>query len=420
MKHALAPVAALLISVAILMTGLGLQGTLLPVRASLEHFSTLAIGAMGASYFLGFTVGCLKGGELVKNVGHVRVFLAMTALGSAAPLIHGLILNPLAWSLLRFLTGFCFAVLFVVIESWLNERSSNADRGFVFSTYVMITLTVIAAGQMTTLLYDPQGLELFVIASVLVSLGAVPVALSTSATPEQPHEVQLDLRRLLRISPAGSLGCLVAGISQGAFWSLSPVFVSAYESDVSLAAWFMAASVLGGGLAQWPLGYISDKLGRRETLFASASAAAVVGAVIVASADQLGIFGLSLLGAAWGAVAFPIYSIAVANANDHADPRDYVMVSSGLLLLYGTGAIVGPFAASALMTVIGAAGLYAMASVVHVLLAAYVLLRLFRGATVPDEQHIAFGDALATAYSASQIYEEEIMLRAEEEGIPDA
>ncbi len=86
MKNALAPVASLLVGVSILLTGLGLQGTLLPVRASLEAFSTLSIGVFGAAYFLGFTLGCLKGGELVKNVGHVRVFLAMSALASAAPL----------------------------------------------------------------------------------------------------------------------------------------------------------------------------------------------------------------------------------------------------------------------------------------------------------------------------------------------
>lgn len=415
MKHALAPVAALLISVAILMTGVGLQGTLLPVRASLEEFSTFSIGLIGAAYFLGFTLGCLKGGELVKKVGHVRVYLAMTALGSAAPLVHGLVVNPLAWSLLRFLTGFCFAVLFVVIESWLNERASNDDRGFVFSTYVMITLTVLAGGQMITLLYAPEGLELFVIASVLVSLGAVPVALSQSQSPEQPTEVEVDLKRLLRISPSSTLACLAAGMALGAFWSLAPVFVSTYQDDVSLAAWFMASTVLGGALAQWPLGHVSDKLGRRKTLLAAATAGAVIALVIVGTADQLGIIATSLLGGAWGAVAFPLYSIAVAHANDYAEPTDYVMVSSGLLLMYGGGAILGPFLASAVMSFSGASGLYAMTGVAHLLLAIYVLLRMFRRASVPDERHTPFGDALATAYSASQVYEEEMLHQAEEE-----
>jgi len=420
MKYTLAPVAALLIGVAILMTGAGLQGTLLPVRASLENFSTLTIGVIGAAYFLGFTLGCLKGGELVKSVGHVRVFLAMTALGSASPLMHGLILNPLAWSFLRFLTGFCIAVLFVVIESWLNERSSNEDRGIVFSTYVMITLTVLAAGQMMTLLYNPEGLELFLIASVLVSLGAVPVALSKSQSPEQPTDVEVDLKRLFRISPSGTLGCLVAGTALGAFWSLAPVFVDAFQDDVSLAAWFMSAVVLGGALAQWPLGFISDRIGRRKTLSVAALLGALVGTLMVISAGELGIVGISLLGVAWGSFAFPLYSIAVAHANDYAEASDYVMVSSGLLLMYGGGAILGPFAASAVIWLAGPAGLFVMSAIVHLLLSVYVLARIFRRESAPDAQHIAFSDALATTYSASQIYEEEMVLQAEEESQPAA
>ena len=132
MKHALAPVAALLIGVSILLTGQGLQGILLPIRATLENFSTISIGVIGAAYFLGFTLGCLKGGELVQRVGHVRVFAAMTALASAAPLLHGLVVSSWVWSFLRLLTGFCLAVLYVVIESWLNERSTNANRGNIF------------------------------------------------------------------------------------------------------------------------------------------------------------------------------------------------------------------------------------------------------------------------------------------------
>ena len=415
MKHALAPVAALLIGVAILMTGSGLQGTLLPVRASLEHFSTISIGVMGAAYFSGFTLGCLRGGELIKSVGHVRVFLAMTALASASPLIHGLVLDPFAWSLLRFLTGFCFAVLFVVIESWLNERSSNEDRGLVFSTYVMITLTVLAGGQMMTLLYEPEGLELFIIASVLVSLGAVPVALSKSVTPELPQDAQVDLRRLFSISPAGLVGCLATGIANGAFWSLAPVFTSALSDDTSLAAWFMSSTVVGGAAAQWPLGHLSDKFGRRKTLLAAASIAAVIALFTVVTYGELGFVGINLVGAAWGFFAFPMYAIAVAHANDYAEPEDYLVVSSGLLLVYGIGAVTGPFVASAVMTFTNPAGLYLLIGVVQVVLAAYVLHRIFRRPSVPADQHIAFSDALATAHTASQIYEEEFLHHADED-----
>ena len=415
MIRALTPVAALLIGVSILLAGQGLQGTLLPVRASLEAFSTFSIAVIGAAYFLGFTLGCLKGGELIKSVGHVRVFLAMTALASATPLIHGLVLHPLAWGLLRFMTGLCFAILYVAIESWLNEQSTNENRGIVFSTYVMITLTMLAAGQMMTLLYDPEGLELFIVASVLVSLGAVPVALSKSKTPELPVEVTVDIRRLIRISPAGTAGCLATGLANGAFWSFAPLFTAAISDDTSLAAWFMSSTVVGGALAQWPLGFLSDRLGRRKTMLGSALAGTVVAAMIVLAVADLGFIGINLLGAAWGFFAFPMYAISVAHANDYADPSDYVMVSSGLLLMYGVGAIIGPFAASAVMMLFDANGLYVSTALVHLLLVVYLTQRIVRHESSPQEDHIAFSDALATAHTASQVYEEEILHLAEED-----
>ena len=419
MKHILAPVAALLISVSILLAGQGLQGTLLPVRASLENFPTLAIGIMGAAYFLGFTLGCLRGGELVQRVGHVRVFLAMTALASATPLLHGLVLNPIAWGLLRALTGLCFAVLYIVIESWLNACSTNENRGTVFSVYVMITLTVLAAGQMMTLLYDPAGSELFLIASVLVSLGAIPVALSLSPPPEQPTAVELDMRRVFRISPAGSIGCLAVGLANGAFWSLAPVFTAGMSTNTSLAAWFMSSAVLGGALSQWPLGFASDKFGRRKVILGAALFGVGIAASVLLSGNALGFWAVNLVGAAWGAVAFPLYAISVAHANDYAEPEDYVMVSSGLLLMYGMGAIAGPFVASLFMSYIGAVGLFGFSAIVHSALAIFVMHRMLQRTSMPDEQHMAYSDALATAHTASCVYEEEYQQNVEAEAPHD-
>lgn len=346
MNKTLASVAALLISVSILLTGQGLQGTLLPVRASLEAFSTLSIGIIGATYFFGFTIGCLKGGNLVRRVGHIRVFLAMSAIASASPLIHGLILDPVTWGLLRWLTGFCFAVLYIVIESWLNDAATNENRGVIFSIYAMITLTVMAAGQMMILLYDPSGLELFIIASVLVSLGAVPVALSTSPSPQQPQVVTVDLRKLFEVSPSGTLACLASGLANGSFWALGPVFATNVGGNVSLAAWFMTAAVLGGAIGQWPLGILSDRVGRRKVLVAVAMIGFGVSAVMFALTPTLNTYSAIILGAFWGALAFPLYTIAVAYTNDYADTSDYVTVSGGLLLTYGIGATIGPFIAS--------------------------------------------------------------------------
>ncbi|MBT8090044.1 MAG: MFS transporter [Gammaproteobacteria bacterium] len=407
MTKALAPVAILLISVSILLTGQGLQGTLLPVRASLEDFSTIAIGTMGAAYFFGFTVGCLKGGELLRRVGHVRVFLAMSALASASPLLHGLIIQPLVWGSLRMLTGFCFAVLYVVIESWLNELSDNENRGVIFSTYAMITLTVFAGGQMMTLLYDPQGLQLFIIASILVSIGAVPIALSTSPIPQQPQTVSVDVKRLFEISPSGALACLVTGLANGAFWALGPVYATSLTNTVEIAAWFMTSAVIGGAIAQWPLGLFSDLVGRRKVLIAVSLVGGIVGLLLFVAAPVLNFTTANILAAFWGALAFPLYTIAVAYANDFAEAGEYVMVSSGLLLMYGIGATIGPFAASALMTMQGTGSLFLFTALVHIALVAYVMIRFLRRRTQAKQQ-IAFSDALSAAQTASQVFEEDI------------
>ncbi len=407
MMRSLTPVAALLLGVAILLTGQGLQSTLLPVRANLEGFSTLAIGLMGGAYFLGFTLGCLRGVQLVQKLGHVRVFAAMAALASAAPLVHGLWLDTWAWWVLRLTSGFCFAVLYVVIESWLNEQSNNENRGTVFSAYVFISMTVMAVGQQMTLLYHPRDMALFAIASVLVSLAALPVVMSTTETPPHHESVRLDLRRLWAISHTGMLGCLASGLANGAFWSLAPVYTSGISEQVAVAAGFMTGAVIGGAAGQWPLGFWSDRVDRRIVIAAVSIMSAAIGAIMWFFYGGLSVSWLILLSAAWGAMAFPMYSVAVAHANDYARSGEYVMVSGGLLLMYGLGAIIGPFLAAAAMTQWSNSVLYLFTALVHVVLFVYVLLRLSLRASAPMEEHAPFSEALTAVQTASQVFEEE-------------
>ena len=409
MIRTLSSVAPLLFGVAILLTGQGLQGTLLPVRANLEGFSTLSIGLMGGAYFFGFTLGCLRGSTLLRRVGHIRVFAAMTAAASAVPLLHALWVETWLWWVLRFMTGYCFAVLYVVIESWLNEQATNENRGAGFSAYTLITLTVLAVGQQMLLLYDPQQMQLFAIASAIVSLAAIPVVLSVAPTPRHAEgKVRLDLARLFRTSRAGSLGCLAAGLANGSFWALAPVFVAGYSSEVSLAAWFMTSAVLGGAVGQWPLGLWSDRVDRRWVIAFAAVTAMLVGTTIWVAFKVMSPLVLMLLGACWGAVAFPVYAVSVAHTNDHARAGEYVMISSGLLLMYGIGAIVGPFFASVAMHLLGSGGLFLYTALIHLLLICYIAMRFARRKPAPEEEHRRFVDALATTQTASQVYEDEI------------
>ncbi len=407
MIRALTPVASLLLGVAILLTGQGLQSTLLPVRANIEAFSIVSIGLMGGAYFLGFTIGCLRGIRLLQKLGHVRVFAAMAALASAAPLLHALWLENWVWWILRLTSGFCFAVLYVVIESWLNEQSSNENRGMVFSVYVFISMTVIAVGQQMLLLYDPGEMALFAIASVLVSLAALPVVLSTSQTPHHEEAVRLNLRRLLEISHTGMLACLASGLANGAFWALAPVFTAGISDKAALAAGFMTGAVIGGAAGQWPLGYWSDRVDRRIVIATVAISAAAVGASMWLLYGKLSMPALILLSGAWGALAFPMYSVAVAHSNDYAHKGEYVMVSAGLLLMYGLGAIAGPFLAATAMTLVGNSVLYLYTTCIHLLVFGYVLIRLQRRASAPMDEHVPFAEALTAVQTASQAFEEE-------------
>ena len=277
MTPAFAPITALLISVAMLLMGNGLQGTLLPVRANLEAFSATDIGVLGSSYFLGFAAGCLYGPRLIRRAGHIRAFTALVALASCVVLVHSLFLTPVLWWGLRAMTGFCFAVLYMIIESWLNEKSTNETRGFVFSLYTIINLTVITIGQLMLGLDRPEDFQLFILASILVSLAAVPIALTRAEAPMAPRSVKIRVWHLYKLSPVGVVGCLAVGLANGSFWALAPVFAQNKGADTWGVAVFMSVAVIAGALGQWPLGRLSDKTDRRKVIIGAACGSATAG-----------------------------------------------------------------------------------------------------------------------------------------------
>ena len=382
MISALAPVAALLLSVALLLTGNGLQGTLLPVRANIEAFAATQIGLIGTTYFIGFGLGCYFGGRLVQRAGHIRAFAAMASIASTTALLHALFVDPLFWTVARGFTGFCFAVLYVVIESWLNERSTNDTRGMVLSAYNIVNLVMITVGQMMMTLYDPASFPLFILASVLVSLAAVPVAMTTSAAPAPVQIVRLRLFYLYRISPLGSMGALAVGAANGSFWTLGPVFAQERGMDATGVAIFMSLAVLAGAAGQWPLGRLSDRTDRRRIILLASALGCLAGLCSILL-NGFGSWGLLLTVGVYGAFAFPLYSIAVAHLNDFIPQDQFVEASSGTLLLYAIGASIGPLPASMVMSSMGPEGLFAFTAVVHGLLALFTVLRI-RAANVPD------------------------------------
>ncbi len=397
-----APIAALLLSAALLLTGHGLQGTLLPVRAGLEAYSPFDISVLGSSYFIGFVFGCVAGPLFVRRAGHIRTFLAMVGIASSVCLVHALFLSPAVWWIMRAATGMCLAVLYMVIESWLNARASNENRGFVFSIYVIINLFVMTLGQMMLILADPADFSLFALASILVSLAAVPIAFTKSPAPEPVEVVKIDLRSLFRSSPVGVLGCLTTGFAIGSFWALGPLFAQSGGGGAEIVAYFMSAAVVGGAISQWPIGWFSDRVDRRWVLAGTCIAAGLAGCGLfaVGAGDTQTMIGIGFL---FGAFGFPVYALCVAHTNDHIDPDKYVQTASALLLLYGLGAAMGPLLASLAIEFLGIRILFAYTAVIYLAMTVFTLIRMIRRAPMPEEEQISFADALRIAKTVSTV-----------------
>ena len=392
MLRALAPVAALLLSVAFMLMGNGLQSTLLPMRAQLEAYSSVEIGVLGSAYFVGFALGCWRGAILIRRVGHIRTFAAVVAISSTSALVHALVIEPMVWWAVRLLSGACVAILFMVIESWLNEKSTNETRGLVFSVYTAINLTVISIGQLMIVFGRPEGFPLFLLASILISWAAVPVAMTKSESPEPPEQVGVRIGYLLRLSPVGFIGSFVVGVTNGAFWALAPVVAQGDTSNTALAAIFIAVAVIGGAAGQYPLGKISDRMDRRRLIVAVAGLAALSGV-------GLGIFGASgqtllmAIGFIFGVFAFPLYSLCVAHANDFVEGKSFVEAASGLLLTYAAGAVVGPIMASIVISQAGTGGLFYFTAAIHLIFAGFVIVRIRRRDPAPEDARGDFVEA---------------------------
>ncbi len=374
MRAILSSIGTLLLSAAILLAGGGLLGTLIAVRSQLEGFPLFAIGMMTSAYFAGFVAGCLGTPYLVKRVGHIRVFAALSSLIAAAVLTHALIINVPVWIVLRVVTGFSFAGLYMLIESWINERSDNKNRGQVLSIYRMVDLAAVTAGQFLLTLADPKEFILFSLVAILICLSIPPVSMTKAEAPNPVASTSLNLGKLIRAAPLGVVGAFGVGLANGAFWGIAPVFVQQLGHSISTVPMFMSVVIVGGAMFQWPVGALSDKFGRRILLIVCAIGGAAGGVFLCLLAGS-SLAYLLVGGALYGTFGFQLFSLSAAHANDYAEPDEFVAISGGLLLLYGVGSVMGPLLAPVLMLVTAPQYLFAFTAGVHIFLAIYGIYR---------------------------------------------
>ena len=383
------PVLSLLWGTAFLLAGSGLHGLVLPLRGQAEGFSTTSLGLLGTAWAIGFVAGCYLAPRLVRKVGHVRAYGAFAATASIVALMTGIWINEIAWILLRACTGFAMAGAFMVIESWLNERSTNENRGTVFGLYMMVTYASIMAGQMVVASADIGNASLFMMAGILFCASLIPTAISSAMAPKPLQSVSLDLKGLYRNSPVASAACLLVGVANGAWGTMGAVYGARIGITTFEIALMMSLVVLAGALAQMPVGRISDRTDRRFVLAGASAFCGLIALVIFLAAPRNGIVVLGMTGA-YGMLASTLYSIAGAHANDPASPEDFVKVSGGLLLLYGFGTMVGPLMAAPLMDYLRPESLFLATALPHLVLAGYTMLRISRRAPVPIEDREAF------------------------------
>jgi MFS family permease len=374
MKSTLRPLFSILLGLLFLIVGHGMQLTLIPLRAGALDWSKFEIGAVGSSYYVGYVFGCFVSPYLIRRAGHIRAFTVLTATVTTAMLAHALWVAFVPWLLFRLFLGGSLAGLYMILESWVNDRASNANRGFVMSSYIMVNYVALAIGQFMVTLAAPTEFTLFAVSAMAMSISAIPLALTSQAQPAPVAVVKFRPLRLYKSSPVGLVGASVAGIATGAFWSLGAVAAVGVGLSARVAAIFMGIFTTTGAVAQWPIGRISDHIDRRIVLIAILIAAAAVGVLLAAlpHAEWLWFVLAGFLGAAMA----PTYSVAAAHAYDHAEPGTMVETAEGLFVASASGSIVGPLVASALMDHFGAQTLFLFNAGVHVALAIYVLARV--------------------------------------------
>ncbi len=378
---------ALLLGMGLIMIGNGLQATLIGVRASMENFGTTITGFMMSGYFLGLIFGCKTTPILVRRVGHIRIFGALASLASTSILLQAIFVNPFMWWAMRLITGFSYAGLYIVAESWLNESATNGTRGKLFSTYMLISFSGMAGGQMLLNLSPPSSFELFLLVSLMISLAVIPILISVSRAPQFEIMEKVSIIQLYRVSPLGVIGMVFSGMAIGAIYAMGPVFATEIGMPVKDVSFFMATIILGGFLFQYPLGWLSDLIGRRKVILLSCISGASISvfALYFSGGEIISFFIIACV----GGFSLPLYALCGVHINDYLNPTQMVAASGTIVLLSSLGATIGSPLTAAAMDLFGLNAFYGS---IAIMLTSIFIFSLWRTGKRPEFSTEETGD----------------------------
>ena len=366
---------ALFIGYGVIMVSHGFQGNLLGIRANLENFNFIATGTMMSGYFVGYFLGANMIPNLVSKVGHIRVFAAFASMASLSSLVHALFVDPVVWTLARFLTGFSMIGILIIVESWLNDRATNKTRGKVLSLYMFFTFFAFTIGNLLLNISSPNSYEPFILISLLFSIALIPILLTKRKPPTFKKTSSIKIRELLKISPFGSFSMFCTGFIFAAMFTMLAVYAVTMNLSVFEISILLVGTTLAGAIFQWPIGSLSDKYDRRlviigccifSSLFAVFSIAAsglsfdnlIIEKYIILSYSSMDKTKLFIFIILLSGMTFPMFALNLALVNDYISKEKFVAAGAGLNMIFGLGAIAGPLICSVLMNFLGPNGFF--------------------------------------------------------------
>ena len=372
----------------VLMVAHGFQGNLLGVRSVIEEFNYLTTGAIMSGYFVGYFAGANTIPKLVGKVGHIRVFAAFASMASLSILIHAVFVNPIVWTFARFITGFSLVGIFIVMESWLNDRANNRTRGQLLSIYMFITLIGLSLGTLLLNFSSPEKYEPFILVSLLLSSALIPILLTKRKAPKFKKLGYIDIKGLYRTSPLGTVSMFCTGIIHSALFTLGAVYAASMNFTIFEISILLFSVTVSGGIFQWPIGYYSDNTDRRIviifcTFFASifaflaitASGTSLENMYLATNVgiDKIMFFIYVIL---YAGMAIPIFTLNLAYVNDYIPKEKFVAAGGGMQIIFGMGTLIGPFLCSVLMNKFGTNGFFIHLLFFHLVIGVFGLYRI--------------------------------------------
>ena len=355
--------------------GNGLQGTLSSWRADFEGFSVITTGLVMSGYFVGALFSSLLSPGQIKKTGQIRTYAAYASIASTAILIQILFIEPPVWFISRFLSGFCIAGIMIIVEGWLNSISSNENRGQIFSMHMIVVWGSLALGQGLFVVDNPAGVNLFILASILLSISLIPILLANIKAPDNEIQETLNVRDLWRASPSGIITVGLSALASAGFFGVGTIYAIKSGLSISETAIFMTLFIGFGALSQWPLGWLSDKIDRRKVIIFCCASVIVI--CIVLAIFEFNTTAFLLINGLIGASTLPLYSIGVAQTNDRLEPKQMISASGTIVLVYSVFAALGPLTVSFFLSSFNQFGFLLFLSIVHITIAVIVFLMMF-------------------------------------------